>query len=135
MKAFHVLVLERDPARREALVHMLRERGHQPVLAADTEAAAQALGVPGLDFFLMDLEMPGVEAAALRKLLVPAETGPPEPLDDAERAHISRALRYTKGNKRRTAHLLGIARSTLLAKVRRYGLESSDDGALSSEGS
>jgi DNA-binding protein Fis len=31
-------------------------------------------------------------------------------------------LRYTDGNKRQAAHLLGISRSTLLHKVRKYGL-------------
>jgi polyisoprenoid-binding protein YceI len=31
-------------------------------------------------------------------------------------------LRHTGGNKRRAAHLLGISRSTLLHKVRKYGL-------------
>ena len=31
-------------------------------------------------------------------------------------------LRHTGGNKRQAAHLLGISRSTLLHKVRKYGL-------------
>jgi DNA-binding protein Fis len=31
-------------------------------------------------------------------------------------------LRHTHGNKRQAAHLLGISRSTLLHKVRKYGL-------------
>ena len=44
------------------------------------------------------------------------------PLDDAEKTHIAAALRHTRGNKRQAAHMLGIARSTLLAKVRKYNL-------------
>ena len=44
------------------------------------------------------------------------------PLVEAERRAISEALRATGGNKRRAAALLGIARSTLLDKVRRLGL-------------
>lgn len=48
---------------------------------------------------------------------------PPGTLEDAERRHISATLRHTQGNKRQAAHLLGIARSTLLAKVRKYGLD------------
>ncbi|NUO62443.1 MAG: sigma-54-dependent Fis family transcriptional regulator [Gemmatimonadaceae bacterium] len=44
------------------------------------------------------------------------------PLVEAERRAISDALRATGGNKRRAAALLGIARSTLLDKVRRLGL-------------
>jgi DNA-binding NtrC family response regulator len=41
---------------------------------------------------------------------------------DAERRAIVDALRATGGNKLRAARLLGIARSTLLEKVRRFGL-------------
>ena len=55
--------------------------------------------------------------------LGPEQSSEPEPLDAVERQHIALALKFTGGNKRRTAHLLGIARSTLLAKVRKYRLE------------
>lgn len=48
---------------------------------------------------------------------------PPESLAEAERRHIIRALEWTGGNRREAAHLLGIARSTLLAKIRRYRLD------------
>lgn len=50
------------------------------------------------------------------------QLAPTAPLDDAEKTHIAAALRHTRGNKRQAAHMLGIARSTLLAKVRKYGL-------------
>lgn len=123
MKAIHVLVVDHDLARRELLVQILRKEGHQPVVVPDAAAAADALNVPGLDLLLVDLSFPGLDPSAARQLLTPGEPGPPDALDAAERRHIDRALRYTKGNKRRTAHLLGIARSTLLAKVRRYGLD------------
>ena len=46
----------------------------------------------------------------------------PESLDSAEARHIGAMLRFTRGNKRKAALLLGIARSTLLAKIRRYHL-------------
>lgn len=47
----------------------------------------------------------------------------PGTLDQGERRHIAATLRHTRGNKRQAAQLLGIARSTLLFKVRRYGLD------------
>ena len=47
----------------------------------------------------------------------------PDSLEDAERRHLALMLRHTSGNKRKAAHLLGISRSTLLNKVRKYGLE------------
>jgi DNA-binding NtrC family response regulator len=52
-----------------------------------------------------------------------AESGAPVSLAEMERQHIARTLVYTGGNRRDAARLLGIARSTLLAKIRRYGLE------------
>ena len=41
---------------------------------------------------------------------------------DAEKQAVADALRATGGNRRRAAELLGIARSTLLEKIRRFGL-------------
>lgn len=46
----------------------------------------------------------------------------PESLEAAEARHIAAMLDHTRGNRRQAAILLGIARSTLLAKIRRYGL-------------
>lgn len=57
------------------------------------------------------------------------ETGPPESLEEMERRHIARTLSWTGGNRRDAARLLGIARSTLLAKIRRYGLEEVREGS------
>jgi polyisoprenoid-binding protein YceI len=58
----------------------------------------------------------------LREALVPAVPAAPDSLEAAERRHIALMLRHTGGNKRQAAHLLGISRSTLLHKVRKYGL-------------
>ena len=118
----HLLVLERDPERREALLALLRAAGHRAAAAPDASAAAAAVGLPGFDTLVLDLELPGLDVARLREALVPAETTPPDSLEAAERRHIALALNYTGGNKRRAALLLGISRSTLLHKVRKYGL-------------
>jgi len=46
----------------------------------------------------------------------------PASLEDMERQHILATLNHTSWNKSRTAVLLGIERSTLDRKIRRYGL-------------
>jgi transcriptional regulator with GAF, ATPase, and Fis domain len=46
----------------------------------------------------------------------------PISLDDMERDHILATLRHTRGNKSRTASILGIERSTLDRKLQRFAL-------------
>jgi len=46
-----------------------------------------------------------------------------KPLEDLEKEYIQAVLRDQKGNKGRTASILGIDRKTLWAKVKKYGLE------------
>jgi len=120
----HLLVLERDPERREALLGMLRSVGHHAVAAPDAPAAAAAIRMPGFDALLLDLGLPDLDVSRLGEALVPEEPSAPDSLEAAERRHIALMLRHTGGNKRRAAHLLGISRSTLLHKVRKYGLAS-----------
>jgi transcriptional regulator with PAS, ATPase and Fis domain len=43
-------------------------------------------------------------------------------MDLAEREHIERVLRKVGGSKTRAAELLGISRSTLWEKLKRYGI-------------
>ena len=121
----HVLVLERDPKRRDVVLGMLRAAGHQGAAAPDGATAAAAIGLPGFDVLLLDLGMPELDLTRLREALAPAESVAPDSLEAAERRHIARALRHTSGNKRQAALLLGISRSTLLHKVRKYGLKGS----------
>jgi len=47
----------------------------------------------------------------------------PRRLDEVEREAIAVALNAAKDNRTKTAQLLGIARSTLLEKLKRYELE------------
>ena len=122
MSGSHFLLMDDDLKRAQRVTGVLRETGQQVVQVSDGKEAVRALEVPGLDVLILGLGVPGLDLGALRKAMAPGETVPPESLEDAERRHIARALEYTGGNKRRTAQLLGIARSTLLAKVRKYGL-------------
>ena len=122
MKPLHVLVLDRDPERRQNLVALLRSADHQVDTAPDG-AAVESLDLAGVDAVLLDLGSPGLDLAALRRAIFSPEFSEPDSLEAAERRHLASALRYTEGNKRKAAHLLGISRSTLLNKVRKYGLE------------
>jgi DNA-binding NtrC family response regulator len=123
MPPAHCLILHHDPARRDELVNLLRGAGHRAATAPDAAAAAAAIGVPGFDVLVLDLTLPELDLAALRQSMRPAEPAEPDSLEAAERRHIALALRHTEGNKRKAAHLLGISRSTLLHKVRKYGLQ------------
>lgn len=123
MAPIHVLVLEGEPERRDLLLGLLREAGHHAVAAPDGPAAAEAIALPGFDALVLDLKWPDLDAALLRAALAPARPVEPDSLDQAERRHIALTLRHTAGNKRQAALLLGISRSTLLNKVRKYGLE------------
>ncbi len=78
---------------------------------------------PGFDLLAVDLRHPEIDLAALRDALAPRSQLPPDPLDAAERRHILSVLSYTGGNRRKAALLLGISRSTLLNKLRRYDTE------------
>ncbi|MGH7628363.1 MAG: helix-turn-helix domain-containing protein [Gemmatimonadales bacterium] len=123
MSSLHLLVLGADPGRRRALAEPLRAAG-APVFETDDPAvAAEALAGPGFDAVLIDLRLPPLDGAALRAAIAPGNAGPPDSLDDAERRHIAHALRYTGGNRRRAALILGISRSTLLHKIRKFRLE------------
>jgi transcriptional regulator with GAF, ATPase, and Fis domain len=62
-------------------------------------------------------------AAAAPVMVVTAPAGLSDALDDLERERLSEALVRTNGNKAEAARLLGLPRSTLFSKLRKYGLE------------
>ena len=123
MPPLHLLILARAPERRDALLNALRGAGHHAAAAPDGPAAAEAIGAPGFDALVVDLGWPELELRRLREALVPERAVEPDALEAAERRHIALTLRYTGGNRRRAAELLGISRSTLLHKVRKYELD------------
>jgi DNA-binding NtrC family response regulator len=123
MKPLHFLVVDRDAKRCEELVALLRGAQHQAVAAPTASAAAEAIAMAEFDALLLDLALPDLDLTALRRAISPTDSAEPDSLESAERRHLALVLRHTSGNKRKAAHLLGISRSTLLNKVRKYGLE------------
>ncbi|HEY8106381.1 MAG TPA: helix-turn-helix domain-containing protein [Gemmatimonadales bacterium] len=118
----HVLVLERDAERRRFVGDALRAAGIRVFEAGDPGAAAASLDTAALDAAVVSLTWPELDAATFRAVICPSTPGLPVSLDAAERAHIARTLAHTAGNRRQAALLLGISRSTLLHKIRKYGL-------------
>jgi DNA-binding NtrC family response regulator len=123
MDPLPLLIVSTDPAGTQRLSTAVGAVGHLPVPAETAEEAAAALAVPGVGAVLVDLSLPGLDRAALARALTPATPVPPDTLAAAERRHIAVALQHTRGNRRQAALLLGISRSTLLHKIRRYELE------------
>ena len=124
-----VLVVTNDRDRAEHLVEALRNGGG--VVTTETRGPAAAAAIvaggeesPGL--LVLDLSLPELDMQRLREALG-EQAPPPESLESVERRQIAAMLRHTGGNRRKAAQLLGLARSTLLAKIRRYGLESREE--------
>jgi DNA-binding NtrC family response regulator len=122
MKPLHFLVVNRDARRRDELIALLRRAEHAAIAAPTMGAAAEAIGAAEFDALLLDLRLPELDLSTLRRALAP-DSAEPDSLEAAERRHLALVLRHTGGNKRKAAQLLGISRSTLLNKVRKYGLE------------
>lgn len=128
MRSIQILLVEPDPDRRHAIAELLRSAGHQVLavedaaLAADALAAEPGRATPAFESLVLDLTVPGLDLAALRAALSPGAPATPDTLEAAERRQIALALAHTGGNRRDAARLLGVARSTLLNKIRRYDL-------------
>jgi DNA-binding NtrC family response regulator len=123
MTSLQFLVLETDAERRRAMAEALRAAGHRVLDTGDARSAAESLGTPGFDALVLGLGLPSFDAGALRAAICSEPDAAPASLDAAERLHIARTLEHTGGNRRQAAHILGISRSTLLHKIRKYGLD------------
>lgn len=121
MDPLHILVVSADPGRREDLTGLLQRGAHRSVAVGGAGAALDHID-RGIDAIVLDLALPELDLPALRRALR-GEESEPDSLDAAEQRHLSLVLRHTGGNKRKAAHILGISRSTLLNKVRKYGLD------------
>jgi len=64
-----------------------------------------------------------IEARHLSLQPAPMFTAQPQDLNGMERQAIERVLRETDGNKSKTARQLGLTRTQLYVRLRRYGLE------------
>ena len=118
-----ILVVARDDTRAAEIAEPLRAAGHQVATEVGPASVATGIHSSELEVIAIDLGLAGVDRSALAHALVLPDAGvPPDPLEDVERRHILATLAYTGGNKRRAAQLLGIARSTLIQKVRKYDL-------------
>jgi len=122
MKPLRVLMLLADPDRRHQLENLLRQADYHVDAVPDAASAAEAMREPAIDTLVLDLRAPDLDVTALRQSMSRTDSLPPDSLEMAERRHLAQALRFTDGNKRQAALLLGISRSTLLNKVRKYAL-------------
>ncbi len=79
---------------------------------------------PAMDVDLLPVEITGMtlrEQAAEPPF--PSAAGAVKPLDEVERDYILSILRAQDGNRSTTARLLGIARSTLQEKLKKFGVQ------------
>ncbi|HEV8355297.1 MAG TPA: helix-turn-helix domain-containing protein [Gemmatimonadales bacterium] len=117
-----ILVVSADPSRSQPVAEALRSAGAAVAVEEHGAAAAARLGNGATSLVVLDLSLPELDVPRLCEALGDGHMAP-EPLEVVERRQIAAMLRYTGGNRRKAAQLLGLARSTLLAKIRRFGLE------------
>lgn len=122
-RKLNILVASESEVLTRALGDCLRAQGHDLVIHEQASAVSEALAAPGVDAVVFDADLTGVDWDQFRAAFASDRPVVPESIDAVERRHIAATLRFTGGNRRNAAQLLGIARSTLLAKIRKYGLD------------
>ena len=127
-----VLVVSNDPSRAERVAECLRKEGGTTTIESRGADAAALIGEGGEaanGLLVLDLKLPELDRQRLREAMG-EHAAPPEPLEAVEKRQIAAMLQYTAGNRRKAAQMLGLARSTLLAKIRRYELETPVDAVV-----
>jgi DNA-binding NtrC family response regulator len=76
-----------------------------------------------IDTNLLPREVAGSRGGGrLRRNALPENDAVPRTLEELEKDHIRHVLTVEKGNRSRAARVLGISRSTLLEKMKKYGV-------------
>jgi DNA-binding NtrC family response regulator len=119
----------------ERIADALRASGRTVKIEPSGPAAAAFLGAGGgnsTGLLVLDLSLPELDRQRLREALGDFASVP-DSLEVVERRQIAAMLRHTGGNRRKAAQLLGLARSTLLSKIRRYELEAASESPVEAE--
>ncbi len=72
-----ILIVDDDTALREGMAETIGDLGHDPVQAADGEAALARLAQGGIDVVLLDLRMPGIDGIEVLRRLRALPAPPP----------------------------------------------------------
>jgi DNA-binding NtrC family response regulator len=93
--------------------HVLTKPVDLEHLAAATTRVCEKVGLARQNTLLRE---------ALERLQ-PDQRHQPRALDEVERVHIEKTLKFHGGNRTRAAHELGISRATLINKIKSYRLD------------
>ena len=115
----YVLIVDADPARREALSRVAAAEGWQPVVVASADDARSALA---------RLRRTEAETANGDTIEIPIGTS----LEDAGRELILATLQHAGGVRKRAAEMLGISLKTLYNRLVAYRANGQLPGAVPS---
>ena len=76
-----VLVVDDNEVNRVFMTHLLRNRGHRPVAAADGRETLLALAETPFDIILMDIQLPDTDGLALTRAIRSGQCGTQNPSD------------------------------------------------------
>lgn len=114
-KQWQILLVAADGAARDSLGALLRLDGYSAATATAGEAAQRAREIRAAH---PDAEVLVAKAFDEDEAIVPRGAS----LADMEKVVIAATLRRTGGNIKESAAVLGIDRSTLYEKIRKYGI-------------